>query len=83
MYVVESVIYCRTQIFAPKNAIPVLVMRPGKHVLLSLTPTAEAGLGYVLCQADLFCLIGIQMRFAALSAWAGEPMSRGLDSDSL
>ncbi|KAJ7785569.1 hypothetical protein B0H14DRAFT_2958121 [Mycena olivaceomarginata] len=27
------------------NAIPVLVMRPGKHVLLSLTPTTEAGLG--------------------------------------
>ncbi|KAJ6585144.1 hypothetical protein B0H19DRAFT_1250032 [Mycena capillaripes] len=28
-----------------KTAIPVLVMRPGKHVLLSLTPTPEAGLG--------------------------------------
>ncbi|KAF8172032.1 hypothetical protein K438DRAFT_1852121 [Mycena galopus ATCC 62051] len=27
------------------SAIPVLVMRPGKHVLLSLTPTTEAGMG--------------------------------------
>ncbi|KAJ7442646.1 hypothetical protein FB451DRAFT_1297121 [Mycena latifolia] len=33
------------------TAIPVVVMRPGKHVLLSLTPTKEAGLG---CELQRF-----------------------------
>ncbi|KAJ7486020.1 hypothetical protein B0H11DRAFT_1135391 [Mycena galericulata] len=33
------------------TAIPVVVMRPGKHVLLSLTPTQEAGLG---CELQRF-----------------------------
>ncbi|KAJ7095752.1 hypothetical protein B0H15DRAFT_69450 [Mycena belliarum] len=47
------------------SAIPIVVARPGKHVLLSLTPTEEAGLGCVVINHTPRQLITLQTRLDA------------------